>query len=342
MRTRLRVGLIALAVLGGIVATGSWFYQYTRVWLHAPIAQLTTKTVYEVPRGAALISVLSDLKTRGLIEHPRELSTWVRLMRPGFTLKAGEYELVPGMSPTDIADLFHSGKVLLHKFTIVEGSTTKELRALLAAQTGIKPVARPFSGRELMLKLDRAGIHPEGQFFPDTYRFPKGTHDLEILRIANARMSKELELAWSGREPGLPLANAYEALILASIVEKETALASERPLIAGVFIERLRKGMRLQTDPTVIYGLGDAYDGNIRKADLLRDTPYNTYTRAGLPPTPICLPSAAALDAVVHPKLTGAIFFVATGNRDGSHNFSRTLEEHNAALKQYLRRLRQR
>jgi UPF0755 protein len=193
-----------------------------------------------------------------------------------------------------------------------------------------------------MRQLDRAGTHPEGQFFPDTYRFPKGTSDVEILRIASERMRKELEAAWAGRERELPLATAYEALIMASIVEKETALASERPIIAGVFIERLRKGMRLQTDPTVIYGLGESFDGNIRKADLQHDTPYNTYTRAGLPPTPICLPSAAALDAAVHPKETGAVFFVATGKGDGSHYFSRTLEEHNAALRLYLKTLRRR
>jgi UPF0755 protein len=342
MRKGLRVALISLVLFGGVVVSGLWFYQHTRAWLHAPIEQLSNTKIYEVPRGAALISVLNDLKKKGLIEHPRELSTWVRLMRPGFTLKAGEYELVPGMSPTDVAELFHSGKVLLHKITIVEGSTAKELRALLANQSAVQANSRQVSAKELMRQLDRAGLHPEGQFFPDTYRFPKGTSDLDILRMANERMRNELELAWAGREPGLPLANAYEALILASIIEKETALASERPMIAGVFIERLRKGMRLQTDPTVIYGLGESFDGNIRKADLQRDTPYNTYTRAGLPPTPICLPGAAALHAAVHPKQTGAIFFVATGKGDGSHYFSRTLDEHNAALNRYLRTLRQR
>jgi UPF0755 protein len=340
MRIMFRIGLTSLILLGGLAATGYWFYVHTRTWLQTPIAQLTAATVYEVPRGTAFVSVLNDLKRRNLIAHPRELSAWVRLMRPGFALKAGEYELQPGMSPVDIVELFHSGKVLLHKLTIVEGTTTKELRALLADQSAIKSTSRQFPANELMRQLDSAGTHPEGQFYPDTYRFPKGTSDLEILRMANERMRKELAASWAAREPGLPLANAYEALILASIVEKETALASERPMIAGVFIERLRKGMRLQTDPTVIYGLGESFDGNIRKADLQRDTPYNTYTRAGLPPTPICLPSAAALDAAVHPRETGAIFFVATGKGDGSHYFSRTLEEHNAALQLYLKTLR--
>jgi len=341
MRTSARFGIVSLTLIVGIAAGAFWFYTQTRAWLYAPVTQLTEATLYEVPRGAALVSVLHDLQKRGVVAHPRELLTWARFMRPGFNLKAGEYELQPGMSPIDLIELFNSGKVLLHKITIVEGTTTKDLRLLLADQPTIKATTRQLTARELMRQLDSAGTHPEGQFFPDTYRFPKGTTDLEILSMANQRMRKELAHAWDERDADLPLANAYEALILASIVEKETALASERPMIAGVFVERLRKGMRLQTDPTVIYGIGEAYDGNIHKADLLRDTPYNTYTRAGLPPTPICLPSAAALDATVHPKQTEALFFVATGNGDGSHYFSRTLAEHNAALARYLKTLRQ-
>ena len=333
--------MVAAGLLGVMTVAGFWFYQHTLAWLYAPIAQLTGTTIYEVPRGAALSTVLNELKTRGVIEHPRELTTWVRYTKPGFTLKAGEYALQPGMSPADIAELFHDGKVVLHKLTIVEGTTVKDFRKLLATQAALKITQPPLSSQALMEDLHSVYPHPEGQFFPDTYVFAKGTTDLEILRMAYARMSKELDSAWSGRDEGLPLANAYEALILASIIEKETAKASERPMIAGVFIERLRKGMRLETDPTVIYGIGERYDGNIRKSDLQRDTPYNTYRRAGLPPTPICLPSAEALNAAVHPKQTGAIFFVATGNGDGSHYFSRTLEEHNAALQRYLKKLRQ-
>jgi UPF0755 protein len=342
MRLSTKIWLVVFVIVVGIAAAGLWFYQHTRSWLYAPVAQLTATLVYEVPKGAALSSVLNDLRQRGVIEHPRELSTWIRYTRPGFNLQAGEYELQPHMSPVEIAELFNSGKVLLHKITIVEGTTVKELRKLLADQPSIKIAKPPLSAQALMQQLNSQYPHPEGLFFPDTYRFPKGTSDLEVLRIANKRMRQELDHIWAERDTGLPLANAYEALILASIVEKETALASERPMIAGVFVERLRKGMRLQTDPTVIYGIGDRYDGNIRKADLLRDTPYNTYTRAGLPPTPICLPSAAALNAAVHPKQTDAIFFVATGKGDGSHYFSRTLEEHNAALQRYLKTLRQR
>ncbi|MGE3667176.1 MAG: endolytic transglycosylase MltG, partial [Steroidobacteraceae bacterium] len=194
----------------------------------------------------------------------------------------------------------------------------------------------------VMRAIGHAGEHPEGRFFPDTYRFADGTTDRELYRLAFDTMTRELAAAWQARHMELPLANADEALVLASIVEKETALASERPLIAGVFVTRLRKGMRLQTDPTVIYGLGSRYDGDIRRRDLLADTPYNTYTRAGLPPTPIALPGREALLAAVQPDESGALYFVATGKGDGSHVFSKTLAEHNAAVARYLARLRAR
>ena len=188
--------------------------------------------------------------------------------------------------------------------------------------------------------IGHAGEHPEGRFFPDTYRFAAGTTDRDLFALAYRKMAEALDSAWSRRVAGLPLVDAYEALTLASIVEKETGLASERPHIAGVFVTRLRRNMRLQTDPTVIYGIGATYDGNIRERDLRTDTPYNTYTRGGLPPTPIALPSREALEAVVQPLETGDIFFVATGAGDGSHVFSATLEEHNAAVARYLARLR--
>jgi UPF0755 protein len=194
----------------------------------------------------------------------------------------------------------------------------------------------------VMRALGEPGLHPEGQFFPETYHFARGASDLELLQVAHRRMRDALEQAWATRAPDLPLASPYEALILASIVEKETALDTERPQIAGVFVERLRRGMRLQTDPTVIYGMFETYEGNIRRADLTRDTPYNTYTRAGLPPTPIAMPGLDSIQAAVQPDVTGALFFVATGEGDGSHYFSRSLTEHNAAVQRYLRRLRQR
>jgi UPF0755 protein len=330
------VGVIAAA----IAATAIVLYRQAHKWLYAPISTLDRSTTYEVPRGAALGSVLRDLQKRGLIAHPRELSLWLHYARPGYSLKAGEYELNPGMSPVDMIELFNSGRVVLHSLTLIEGSTFADFERVLSSNSAVRSSSPRLDSRALLQRLNAKQSHPEGQFFPDTYRFPKGTSDFEIYSLAYRRMQTELERAWSERDPALPLANAYEALILASIVEKETALGSERPMIAGVFVERLRRGMRLQTDPTVIYGLGVKYDGNIRKTDLQRDTPYNTYTRAGLPPTPICMPGLDSIRAAVRPKLDGSLFFVATGKGDGSHTFSKTLAEHNAAVQRYLRTLR--
>jgi UPF0755 protein len=200
--------------------------------------------------------------------------------------------------------------------------------------------ASALDNEAIMAALGAPGVHPEGQFFPDTYRFPRGTRDLDVLRLAHQALATRLDSVWRNRSPDVSLENEYEALILASIIEKETALPSERRRIAGVFHERLRRNMRLQTDPTVIYGLGDTFDGNLRRQDLERDTPYNTYTRAGLPPTPIALPGAGSLEAAVTPEMSGAIYFVATGRGDGSHYFSTTLEEHERAVREYLRQLR--
>jgi UPF0755 protein len=274
------------------------------------------------------------------LQHPRIWALWARYQRLGSKIKAGEYALAPGSSPEQLLQLLTSGDVMLRSLTIVEGSTYAELRRAIDKRTDIKHTLNDLSDAELMQLLGSAERHPEAQFFPDTYQFAKGIADIDILRMAQQRMQRELAAAWATRAPGLLLNSPYEALILASIVEKETALASERPLIAGVFIERLSRGMLLQTDPTVIYGLGANYDGNLRKVDLLRDTPYNTYTRTGLTPTPICLPGAAALRAAVNPQRTGALYFVATGKGDGSHYFSRNLNEHNAAVQRYLSTLR--
>lgn len=332
--------LIVVTLIAGVAALFGW--QQAQRWLHAPITTLLTPTTYEVPRGASATAIARDLQKRGLIEYPRVFSFWAKRQQLERAVKAGEYNLMPGMSPAALLELFTSGKVILHSITFVEGSTFTEMRALLAEQPFINATLSQTSDAEIMDKLGKSGVHPEGQFFPDTYHFAKGTSDLELLTLAHARMQAELDAAWSQRAADLPLSNPYEALILASIIEKETALASERPLIAGVFVERLKRNMRLQTDPTVIYGMGTTYDGNIRRSDLQRDTPYNTYTRDGLPPTPICLPGAESLKAAVNPQITGAIFFVATGAGDGSHYFSKSLSEHNAALRRYLQALRRR
>lgn len=311
------------------------------IWLHAPIAALTAPLPYEIARGSNLSRVANDLHGRGLLAHPRLLVAWARLTGQADAIKAGEYELLPGSSPQELITLFNSGRVLLHSITFIEGSTFAQIRQLLAQHPAVDHAVAELDDEDLMRQLGKPGVHPEGQFYPDTYRFPRGTGDLELLQLAHDRLERELQSAWETRSPDLPLENAYQALILASIVEKETALDTERARIAGVFTQRLRRRMRLQTDPTVIYGLDDNYDGNLRRSDLRRDTPYNTYTRAGLPPTPIALVGAASLTAAVHPEEDGALFFVATGLGDGSHYFSRTLAEHEAAVQRYLARLRQ-
>src|SRR5690606_17058736 len=282
-------------------------------WLEAPLAGLDARTVFEIDRGASLRAVAQDLHTLGLLEYPDVWIAWARLSGQAGKLRAGEYALTPGVSPKGVLELFNSGRVILHSITFVEGSTFADVRKALAAHAAVRNDYAERSGAEIMAALGRPELHPEGQFFPDTYHFARGTPDLALLRMAHERMTAELDAAWQSRAADLPLSSPYEALILASIIEKETALEHERRTIAGVFVERLRLGMRLQTDPTVIYGMQDRYDGNIARADLRRDTPYNTYTRAGLPPTPIALPGRESLLAAVQPEDSGALFFVATG-----------------------------
>ncbi len=339
MRRLLRV-LVLLLILAAIgVGAVAW---WGNNWLQQPIAGLQEKMTFEVPRGASTRSVATALNARGLLDQPQVWVAWSRLTRSDSALKAGEYELQPGLTPRGLLALLSSGQVLLHSITFIEGSTFADVRNALAANAAVLNANANRSDADIMRALGEPEVHPEGQFFPDTYRFPRGTTDLELLTIAYRRMQGEVRSAWEKRATDLPLASAYEALILASIVEKETALERERAQIAGVFVERLRRGMRLQTDPTVIYGMGLTYAGNIRRADLSRDTPYNTYTRPGLPPTPIAMPSRESLQAAVQPDVTGALFFVATGAGDGSHYFSKTLAEHNLAVRRYLRELRRR
>jgi UPF0755 protein len=339
MRRLLRT-LVLLIVLGAAaVGAIAW---WGNKWLQQPIAGLHERTTFEVPRGASTRSVATALNERGFLDRPQVWVVWSRLTRSDSALKAGEYELEPGLTPRGLLSLLSSGQVLLHSITFIEGSTFADVRNALVANDAVNNENANRSDADIMRALGEPELHPEGQFFPDTYRFPRGTTDLELLTIAHRRMQDELRKAWDKRATDLPLASSYEALILASIVEKETALERERSQIAGVFVERLRRGMRLQTDPTVIYGMGVRYDGNIRRVDLSRDTPYNTYTRPGLPPTPIAMPGLESLQAAVQPDVSGALFFVATGVGDGSHYFSKTLAEHNLAVRRYLRELRRR
>lgn len=333
---RRAVVLVVLAAALALVGT----LLHVRTWLDAPLAIGAESVTVEVAPGQSLTAVARDLAARGLLQRPRLLSLYARCTGADARMRAGEYALEAGTTPRTLLRLFVNGAVVQHSVTIVEGWTFAELRQALANQPTLDHATRDLSDAEIMARLGEEGRHPEGLFFPDTYLFGKGTRDLELLRQARDRMRREVDAAWQARRQDLPLHDAYEALILASIVERETGLADERPRIAGVFVERLRRGMRLQTDPTVIYGLGAAFDGNLRRADLERDGPYNTYTRTGLPPTPIALPGTGSLRAAVQPDERGEIFFVATGLGDGSHVFSKTLAEHEAAVGKYLARYR--
>lgn len=290
----------------------------------------------EVPPGTPLSRVTNDLASRDILSAPWLLSSYARAIGASTRIHAGEYEIAMGTSPRALLEQLVAGEVILHSLTIVEGWRFDDFLTALRAHPAIASTDR--DAESIMRELDAAGVHPEGQFYPDTYSFPRGTGDIDVLRQAHDAMREVLENIWNQRQT-LTLNNAYDALILASIIEKETALGDERQRISGVFSRRLQRGMRLQTDPTVIYGLGDAFDGNLRRADLDTDTPYNTYTRSGLPPTPIALPGAASLRAAVEPDDSVALYFVATGDPDGSHYFSATLEEHNEAVARYLQRL---
>jgi UPF0755 protein len=292
-----------------------------------------------VKPGASVRSVLADLDSRGALKERRAVELQLRV-RGWPQIKTGRYEIPAQASPQDILRQLADGRVVLETLTVIEGWRFADMRRAVEAHPHIKVTLRGAEVAEVMKAIGHEGEHPEGRFFPDTYRFAAGTTDRDLFALAYRKMAEALDAAWASRTAALPLASAYEALTLASIVEKETGLASERPRIAGVFITRLRRNMRLQTDPTVIYGIGSTYDGNIRERDLRTDTPYNTYTRGGLPPTPIALPSREAIEAVTRPLETGDIFFVATGIGDGSHVFSATLEAHNAAVARYLARLR--
>jgi UPF0755 protein len=329
-------GLLLLAA----VAAGAAAVAFGR-WLDRPLA-IEAPLAIDIPRGQPLAVTARALAERGALDHPRWLQAYARYTGADERVRAGEYSVPPGTTPRTLLELFESGDVVQHTVTVVEGWTFRDLRGALEREALLEQTLAGRDDAAVMAALGEAGAHPEGLFFPDTYVYAKGASDLDVLRQARARMQSELDAAWAARAEGLPLSSPHEALVLASIVEKETALASERARIAGVFTQRLRRGMRLQTDPTVIYGLGAGFDGNLRRADLQRDGPYNTYTRAGLPPTPIALPGADALRAATRPDERGELYFVATGLPDGSHDFSRTLAEHEAAVRRYLVRYRQR
>ena len=324
------LALVILAAAGGYTLLGESF--------HAP-GPATAAIKLKVAAGESTRAVLTRLAALGAIAHPREVELYLRLHRRTPRIEIGTYEVPAQASPADIILMFDQGRVVLDQMTVVEGATFADFRRQLDAQPDVTHTLRGKSDGEVMSALGHAGESPEGRFFPDSYRFAPGTRDLTVLAMAYERMAAVLAKIWGERSADLPFDSPYQALILASIVEKETGVADERARVAGVFVNRLRRGMRLQSDPTVIYGLGNQYDGTIHTQDLTTDTPYNSYTRAGLPPTPICLPGLESLLAVVQPEQTDELYFVATGQ--GGHHFSKTLAEHDAELRVYLTRLRE-
>ncbi|ABE44437.1 aminodeoxychorismate lyase [Polaromonas sp. JS666] len=308
-------------------------------WLHEPIPlRLVPGTQVldlEIEPGTPASGVAQVVVDSGAQVPVVLLHAWFRFSGQARQIKAGSYELVPGTTPRRLLSMLVRGEETLKSVTLVEGWTFAQVRTALQKAENLAPDTLGVGPEAIMEQLGRPGLHPEGRFFPDTYTYAKGASDLSVLKRAARAMDKRLEAAWAQRNADTPLKTPAEALILASIVEKETGKPSDRPQIGGVFTNRLRLGMMLQTDPTVIYGLGPQFDGNLRKRDLLTDGPYNTYTRAGLPPTPIAMPGKAALLAAVHPAATPAIYFVARG--DGSSHFSASLDEHNRAVNKYIR-----
>jgi UPF0755 protein len=307
--------------------------QYQR-FLNEPLA-LDNDMSYTVEPGTNLKKISEDLKQLGLTDLPPiYLQVYGRLTDQAHKIKAGEYQIEAETTLPAFLDKLVSGKVVMNAFTIIEGMTAREMITSLHAHPKIVKTLATHNLDKVMAELGAPEKNGEGWFLPETYHFPSGTTDIAFLRRAYQQMQESLEQAWQNRAEDLPYDTPYEALIMASIIEKETGIAEERPQIAGVFVRRLQKGMRLQTDPTVIYGLGETFDGNLRRKDLRSDTPYNTYTRGGLPPSPICLPSIESIEAALHPADGDSLYFVATGE-DGRHKFSATLKEHNQAVRRY-------
>jgi UPF0755 protein len=288
---------------------------------------------FGLPAGSSLKAASRLLVRDGVLAEPYTFTWLGRLLGKANSIKAGNYSLQGEMTALDLLEKIARGDVSISAVTLVEGWNFRQIRQTLDAHPAVRHDSRLLSDTEILEALGIAGTSAEGLFFPETYHIDSGASDIYLLRRAYALMQKELNSAWEKRDPQLPYADPYQALIMASIIEKETGVPAERPLIAAVFVNRLKIGMRLQTDPTVIYGLGYGFDGNLRRNDLLEDGPYNTYTRAGLPPTPIAMPGREAIRAALSPAKSPALYFVAKG--DGSHHFSNSLEEHNRAVARY-------
>ncbi|MCY7371096.1 MAG: endolytic transglycosylase MltG [Polaromonas sp.] len=320
--------ITALAVFGGAL----W-------WVHEPLTLRTAAgsevIELEIEPGSSGDKVAETVVASGVATPTLLLRAWFRLSGQARNIRAGSYELSAGTTPRTLLNMLVRGEETVRSFTLVEGWTFGQVRAALQKADQLTPDSVGLAPQSIMEKIGKPGLHPEGRFFPDTYTYSKGSSDLTVLRRAARAMDKRLDAAWALRDPATPLKTPDQALILASIVEKETGKPTDRRQIGGVFVNRLRTGMLLQTDPTVIYGMGERFDGNLRKRDLQLDTPYNTYTRTGLPPTPIAMPGRAALMAAVQPAETKALYFVSRG--DGSSEFSDSLELHNRAVNKYIR-----
>ena len=317
--------LLAAVVLGGAV---TW-------WLNQPLVLRSNEVELSIEPGTTPRDIAKAWTKAGVDAPAWALYQWFRWSGQARNIKAGSYLVEPGATPRSLLRMMVQGDEHLAVVRLIEGWTYRQFRKELAQADGLKPITVQMTDAQLMAELGSPGVSPEGQFFPDTYSYSKGSTDLAVLQRAHRAMQRHLNEAWAGRQAGSPLRSPQELLILASIVEKETGQAADRPMIAGVFSNRLRIGMPLQTDPSVIYGLGEQFDGNLRRVHLQTDTPYNTYTRPGLPPTPISMPGKAALQSAVRPADTRALYFVARG--DGSSAFSATLAEHNRAVNQYQR-----
>ncbi|MGH6623657.1 MAG: endolytic transglycosylase MltG [Burkholderiaceae bacterium] len=328
----LALWLVALALAGAIAVAVAYLRWFIDV---RPLPLAAERVEFRVPAGASVRAIGQTAAAAGIGVNVLTFELLARSTSSAGKLRAGRYAIERGITLSGLLAKLKAGDVLMERVTIAEGATFREMRAALAAEPELRKEAGALTTEAVLKAVGASELHPEGLFAPETYLFDPGTSDLEILRQAYKAQAKTLQQAWAERALDLPYKTPYEALIMASIVEKETGVAAERPLIAGVFVNRLRAGMLLQTDPTVIYGLGERFDGNLRKRDLLADGPYNSYTRAGLPPTPIALPGKASIQAALKPATTDALYFVARG--DGTSHFSASLAEHNRAVDKYQR-----
>lgn len=325
--------LVTVMVIAIIFAAIIWS-EYQK-FITTPLQIKEGGYVYTVASGSNLQQISHDFHEAGLTNLPAEyLYIYGRLTKRAHLIKAGEYLIEPQTTLPQLLDILIAGQVIQYSFTIVEGMTAQQLIDMVANDERFNKTLSDTSLSAVMAALGLSSNHGEGEFAPETYHFTSGTTDLQILSRAHHLMTSTLEEAWKNKAENLPYKTPYEALIMASIIEKETGIAEERPQIAGVFVRRLRIGMRLQTDPTVIYGVGESFDGNLRRKDLTSDTPYNTYTRNGLPPTPIALPSKESIEAALHPQSGKSLYFVATG-QEGRHVFSTNLTDHNKAVRKY-------